>query len=66
MNLNPFGDGRTDGHTGIERAVGVLKDDLHPPPDLPQSGAIEGEDVLPFIERLTAGGLLKAENSTPD
>ena len=45
-----------DRHPRIERAVGILEDDLHPPPELAERGAVEREDVDALEERLPAVG----------
>ena len=66
MNLDPFGDGGTDRHARVERAVGVLEDDLHPPAESAEGGSIERENVSALEDGASAGGLLQPQDRAPD
>jgi hypothetical protein len=43
-----------------------LKDDLHAPPQLAQSGSIEGENIHALVQRLPAGGFLEPQDRPSD
>src|SRR4051794_41911148 len=66
VNLDPFGDGRADGHAGIQRAVRILKNDLHPPPEGAEGGSIEREYIGALEAGTSAGGLLQPKYCAPD
>ena len=63
MNLDPLGDRIPDRHPRIERAVGILEDDLHPFPQTAQILLVELEDVPALECRGACGRFLQPENS---
>ncbi len=66
MNLDALGHRGADPHARIERAVGILKHDLHSPPQLPQLGPAQPKDVSTVERRATRGRLLQSQNGPPD
>jgi hypothetical protein len=53
------------GHARVERAVGVLEDDLHVAPHAAQGLALELEDGLAVEADLAGGGLEQPEDRAP-
>jgi len=66
VNLDPFGDRGTDGHSRVQRAVGILKNDLHPPSERAERGSVECEDIGPLEDGASAGGLLQSQDCAAD
>src|SRR6266852_1439004 len=65
MDRERLGEGLPHGHAGIEGAVGVLKHDLHPPPQSAELAWPKRQHVL-AVERDAAGvGLDQAEDHAP-
>src|SRR5229473_2372535 len=65
LRLERLGEGLPHGHAGIEGAVGVLKHDLHPPPQGAELAWPKRQHVL-AVERDAAGvGLDQAEDHAP-
>src|SRR5947208_15440131 len=66
MNLEWLPQGFAHGHPRIERAVGILEDDLHPAAQRAQLPRVEREDVLRVKEHFARGGLLESQHGAAD
>src|SRR5215207_4981780 len=62
MDFDAFRDRGTDRHPGIEAAVGILENDLHPATKLAQRRPIEREHVGPLEHRRTRRRLLQPDD----
>src|SRR6185437_14752342 len=66
MHAQRLPDRGSDGHSRVERSIGVLKDDLHPPPQ-PFHGVARGfENVTTFEQYLAASRGNQAQQATTD
>ena len=54
-------DDRPDGHTGVQRGVGVLEDDLHVITERTQFGRTQFEDVFSHEVGFSTGGFNQAK-----
>src|SRR5262249_58407646 len=54
VHADGFGDDLADRHARVERAVRILKDDLHPAPERPQLGGAERDEIA-AVEEHAAG-----------
>src|SRR4029079_9181939 len=66
VDVNALGYRGPDGHPGIERAVGVLEDDLHPAPQPAKRRFLQGENVVALEHRRAGGRLLQTEDRSAD
>src|SRR6266702_310314 len=66
MDREPLADDALDAHARIERAVGVLEDDLHLAAERAQLARPEGQERAPLERHLARGGLDEAEHQAPE
>src|SRR5439155_964927 len=66
MDREPFADDALDAHARIERAVGVLEDDLHLAAERAQLARPECQERAPVERHLPRGGLDEAQHETPE
>jgi hypothetical protein len=62
VDPDAFGDRGAHRHPRVERAVRVLKDDLHPAAHLPERDPIQREEIAPLEHGGSRGRLLQPEN----
>ena len=65
LGQEALADDVADGHTGIERSVRVLEDDLHPAAHLLEGVSLQGQDILAVHRDGAARGLLEPQNRPP-
>ena len=63
MNDERLLDDFTGAHTRIQRAIRILKYDLHVPPQDPEAGTRRREDVLTAKQDLASGGIEQAQHA---
>ncbi len=65
VNPHRLDEGGLDRHPRIQRAVGVLENDLHLPADLPQLAAAQRGDVDAVVVHLAASRFDQPQNGPP-
>ena len=62
VDVDGFGDDRTDRHPRIERAIRILEDDLHPAAHLAQRVGLERAEIDAVEADRARGGIAQADH----